>query len=317
MAKKMFFIMCAILFVCTIAEGQENDWRVIPYDSIYEQTIRHDSVRIFSHLIYGNNPPKEFYINDYVRKATRAIYVRDSTRFMKLLNLLLSEEKTEEMERIANALDRLSYIKLIKMHSSEIIQKLSSIYKRNDSYSKLLSLTNLPDSIRNELLEKSNCRLCKARLGDSTAIAFYMDEYIMTRDQRDSNYREGGLSSYDLEILFSLNSKTVFDTIFNDIQSTKIITQCDRPDQDPEDCFLLNYTYLYSIIETLQIKHLDEPVLNRTFIYPLTDIIYPEDFPSPLMALPGFFKALENFILREYGYVVKINVPFVIAAEPN
>ena len=256
---------------------------------------------------------QEFYIPDSVIEATRTIFIEDSIRFMTHLNSLLTSENRETIERASIFLDELSYMSFIKKHSTEIIQKLNSIDGKNSHHYRLLSLCNPPDSIR-EVIMKTTCNLSKARLGDSVAIAYHINEYVLFRDRDDLHYSFDGMR-HCLRVLLSLNSKTALDIIFNDVQSTRIIKKCIDPVRnDPENCFWTDYTHLYAIIGILMTKHLNEPILNHPFIVPLIRIAYPKD--NLPQQLPGFFRTLEDFILREYGYSVKINVPFVLAAPP-
>jgi hypothetical protein len=223
----------------------------------------------------------------------------------------MSSNTREEIENASRSLDRLNFIKFVKEHSNEIIQKLSEVARRSTPHYRLLSLTNPSDSIREEIF-KYGCILSKARLGDSTSIAHYINEYVSFRDREHAKFSNKGMRYY-LNILLSFGSKMALDTIFSDVQSSRIITTCSRPNEEYPDCPLTSYTYLFSIIEVLMTKHLDEPVLNRRFNFPFVKISYPKNDLPP--QLPDFFKALEDFILREYGYTVKINVPFVIAGE--
>jgi hypothetical protein len=264
----------------------------------------------FGLLLLTNINAREFYIPDSIVQATRDNFVADSLRFMDLLNTLLASEDEETIEDVSSSLDRLNYLKFIRKHSDEIVEKLSGVERKRSPHYRLLSLTNPPDSLRDAIMEFGGA-VSRARLGNSRAIAHFINEYTSRKNREDADVSFDGMS-YFLEILLSLNSQVALDTIFSDMQSTRIITRCERIFATDKDCFWTSYTYLVSIIPILAEKHLDEPLFNRRFITRFVIFANSQDNLPP--ELPGFFRALEEFILREYGRQITINVPFVIAA---
>ena len=265
----------------------------------------------FSLLLLTNTNAQEFYIPNSIIEETRERFLEDSVRFMHLLNILLISEDRVTIERNSSVLDDLSFLKFIRKHSDEIAQKLNSVDRKNSAHYRLLSLTNPTDSLR-EIIMSVGCDVSKARLGDSTAIAYFINEYVSRRNRDDEDVSLVGMRHF-LRILLSLNSKVALDTIFNDMQSARIIRMCEAPlfIADTEVCFWTNYTYLVPIISVLSEKHTNEPLLNRRFISRFTRVTHPRD--NLPLELPGFFRAIEEFILREYGYEITINVPFATA----
>jgi hypothetical protein len=256
---------------------------------------------------------QSFHINDSTVRETRAIYERDSLWFIERFDKLMKADTKEELENACSDLDRFEFKKWVKMHSSEIIKKLHNRYKRCSECRDLLSLTNnLPDSIRNEFLNE-NDRLRKARLGDSVAIQHYIDKYNASKKLDGNDFSADGLR-YWLRWLLSFDSKKALDMIFSDIQSTRIIRQCETPRyDDPNDCFVRHYAYPYFFIGAFATFHKNEPIFNWRLLR--SSVFIPWSPANKNPDIPEYYRLLEDFILKEYGYKVKINVPYLTAVE--
>jgi hypothetical protein len=255
-----------------------------------------------------------FHVNDSIIQITRNLYEKDSLLFNERLDKFMQAETKDELEDACSRLDEFKYKKWIKANSDKIIKKVSNQYEKCGGHCRdLLSFTNashLPDSIRNEFLT-GNDKLRKARLGDSVAIQSYIDKYTLEKQNNGDNFDPGGLS-YWLKWLLSFDSKMALDVVFSDIQSTRIIKRCERI-LDDYPCFNEYYTYPYSIINALISTHKNEAIFNRIFIFPY--VLVPKEYTKTNPYIPEYFKLVEEFILREYGYEVKINVPYLRAYE--
>jgi hypothetical protein len=302
--KKRLLINVVVAFMPYIGYGQAI--------SLQKQHIE-DSLHIVCKLEKVLQKELKFAITDSIIGITREQYINDSLKFINKLNDLMIATTRYDVEIAARGLDyKLTPRKWYEYYSTEIIKKLAPYYKTDSYLAELLSLTNLPDSIRAELLNGNNT-LCKARLGDSISLCYYIDKYKEERNKNDENYRDDGMC-YWLKILLSFDSKIALDVVFKDIESTRIIKQCENPDNDDtNDCFIAHRTYVDPILEVLMEKHKNDPIFNRSFVGYYLRIAWNPRMKNPY--IPIYFKWLEDFIYREYGYKVKINVPYVIAVE--
>ena len=197
-------------------------------------TYKHRNKKIITLIVFMSlstiGYTQTFVIPDSIVKITYERYKQDSMRFVERFNILMNSQTRSELEDAASRLDRQINYRWIKLHSDEIINKIGDAYKTNSHIANLLSLTNVPDSIRTELLNTPN-RLRRARLGDSTAIAYYINEYISCKNENDKNFREGCMIYY-ARLLLYMDSEKAREMIFRDMESTRIIKQCEMPDHD-------------------------------------------------------------------------------------
>ena len=253
-----------------------------------------------------------FVIPDSIVQLSLELYRRDSLIFMDRFNTFMNSETKDELEEASIRINRYVNDKWIKLHSDDIIRKIGDAYKTNSHIASLLSLTDVPDSIRIELLERGNLER-KANLGDSIAIEYFINEYISFRDAEDDEYRQESMSYYT-RILLYLDSKKAHEMIFRDMESTRIIRQCYMPDHDdPDNCFIYLRTYARAMLEVLMEKHKDKAIFNRSYIARF--VLRAQRPHEENLYIPEYFRLVEEFVKQEYGYDIKIQVPYLIAVE--
>jgi hypothetical protein len=273
------------------------------------------SVLLVSVFICVIGYAQKIEIPDEIIKLSHEQYLNDSLNFVEKYNNFMNSRTKDELEDAASRLDYPTRYKWIRLYSEEIVQKTGNTYKTNSHLAELLSLTNVPDSIRYDLLNGNHRRnlVCRARLGDSVAIEYYIKKYISARDAEDESYRWESVYYY-AKILLFFNSEPAIKTVIMDLESSRIIRQCALPDDDPDDCMITHRTLITPILEALMARHEGVPLLYRGFVRPLVmraKMTLQERNPY----VPEYFHLLEEFIKKEYGYTVKINVPYIIAVE--
>jgi hypothetical protein len=250
---------------------------------------------------------------DSIVKIAYEKYKKDSLEFLikfnSFINCEMEEPDFEKFRDAVNLLDNPSYYKWIKLHSQEIIQKIGNTYQISN-IARLISLTNVPDSIRDVLLS-GNDVLSKARLGNSSAIDYYINKYIFERDQSDEKWTERMMTHY-ASMLLHFDSKRAWEMIFRDMESTRIIKQCEFPHLQTENCIILYRTYALAILNALSDKHVDQVIFYNPHIYSYVLTVKRPNEINPY--IPEYFKLVENFVKQEYGFDIKIKVPYLRAA---
>jgi|GEM_PF-6736525 len=242
---------------------------------------------------------------------SKQISLNDSVKVSGYVNKLILEPKSVMLDDFCRKINKERYLKWLKLYDTIIIEFLEDSIKKNSCCIDLLSLLDLPRNIKDSLLnEKNVSSLIKARLGDTIAINYTIRKYITEKNKDDEEYQSGALSKEVLNLL-SLDSEKALNLIFNDFQSNRIIKKRESIiDGVYDDVF---YTIPYAIIMALREKHYYEPIFQEKFICQFLEAESPQDVNPDIFE---YYKLVESFILREYGYKVKINSPFLIAGWP-
>lgn len=243
-----------------------------------------------------------------IYRGSRELMIRDSLTFVEKIAELKQATTRDEIEFICSSLNKPKYFIWIKQYSNEIVNKLAGIYKKG-SYDDLLARTNLPDSIKKDILgTEYGSFFAKALLGDSLAVEKNVRWYVKCRDMATEEFYPGSLSSA-IGSLLEINNPRILKSIFADMASERVIVTPNGSDQT-----MMYYTIPYSFILALKDRYYYEPIFNEKY---MEQFFGGEDPRTANSRVRKYCKLVEDFVWRTYGIKVKIKTSFLLAGWPN
>jgi len=253
---------------------------------------------------------KEVKLDETIINKTKEKRLRDSIEFeQSFTKLMLSTDVDYSLGKSEN-IDIPKYYNWLKMHSDDIKQKFLPLYNRYPGFEPLLALTDLPDSVKQNILHKKHETLLgRARLGDSLAIQKYVNEYKKIRDSKPNKdgfsyeYKHERMASLIGKIL-SFNKPELTEMVFTDMESTRIYIDDDNSQGT------VYYTVAYAVVAALKNRFPEEPIFNDDYLAQYFSAYSPDDVNPRIRK---FYKQVEAFVWDQYRSRVKIKVPYLEA----
>lgn len=253
---------------------------------------------------------KEVKLDETIINKTKEKRLRDSIEFEQSFKELMTSTDISDLKVDCDYIDRPKYYIWLRKHSDDIIRKLHPLYNRYPSFEPLLALTNLPDSVKQDILRKKHETLLgRARLGDSLAISKYVNQYKQIRDVKPNpqgycvGFQHEWMASLIGKIL-SFNKPELTKMVFNDMESTRIYI-------DPNNSQgTVYYTIPYAVVAALKNRFPEEPLFNDDYLAQFFNAYSPDDVNPRIRK---FYKQVEAFIWDKYKINVNIKVPFLEA----